>query len=150
MCHKKIMSTSDTPNDGDRAQTAVVASLRILPNGRTQLIFDDVSAMPMLDATAWTQERLYTIAEFDSAAFEKLELSESDFIQIAENLIIRLSVLRKSGRLQSAGSVASSPLSISLCDIRGVNDDALAIHGVCEICLYRTGSSIALSTRRPI
>lgn len=91
------MNDRNQTDNGKRGNTGVVASIHRLNDGKIRLIFDDVRQMPMLDASGWSHETLYTWAEFDQKRFEELDLSDEELVQLAKNLIIRLVALEKGG-----------------------------------------------------
>ena len=91
------MNDQNQTDDGKRGNTGIVASLHRLEDGKIRLVFDDVRQMPMLDASGWSHERLYTSAEYDLKTFEELGLSKEELAKLAENLILRLVALEKGG-----------------------------------------------------
>ena len=96
------MNDQNQTDDGKRGNTGIVASLHRLEDGKIRLVFDDVRQMPMLDASGWSHERMYTSVEFDQKKFEGLELSKEDLLQLAENLVLRLVEL-ENGRIPPVG-----------------------------------------------
>ena len=93
------MKGQNQTDDGKRGNTGIVTSFHRLNDGKIRLVFDDVRQMPMLDASAWSHERLYTSAEFDQKTFEDLDLSKEELAKLAEDLILRLVALEKGGIL---------------------------------------------------
>jgi|TARA_R110002074_G_scaffold349634_1_gene520353 hypothetical protein len=91
------MNISNQPDDSDRGSTGVLATLRNLSGGKAQLIFDDVQSISTLDALHWSQDNLFTIKEFDLSRLEKMDFTKEELVEIAENILIRLSVLGKTG-----------------------------------------------------
>ena len=91
------MNNPNQTDNGKRGNTGIIASLHRLEDGKVRLVFDDVRRMPMLDASGWSHERLYTRAEFDRKKFEELDSSEEELVQLAKNLINRLVALEKDG-----------------------------------------------------
>ena len=89
------MNNPNQTNNGLRGNTGIVASFHRLKGGKIRLVFDDVRQMPMLDASGWLHERLYTSAEYDQKTFEDLDLSKEDLAKLAEDLILRLVALEK-------------------------------------------------------
>jgi hypothetical protein len=89
------MSNQDQKDNGKRGNTGIVTSFHRLEGGKIRLVLDDVRQMPMLDASGWLHQRMYTWAEFDQEKFKGLELSKDDLLQLAENLVIRLVALEK-------------------------------------------------------
>ncbi|VUX56068.1 protein of unknown function [uncultured Woeseiaceae bacterium] len=83
------MNYQNRTNDGKRGNTGIVASIHRLEDGKIRLILDDVRQMPMLDASGWSHQRLYTSAEYDQKAFEELDLSKEELAKLAENLLRR-------------------------------------------------------------
>ena len=78
-------------------EMGVVATLCSAPNGGVRLTLDDVRSLPMLDATSWQRESLFTYRDFDASALEDLALSREQFAEIGENIVIRLLALRTAG-----------------------------------------------------
>ena len=91
------MNDQNQTDDGKRGSRGIVASIHRLQDGKIRLVFDDVRQMPMLDASGWRHERLYTSAEFDQKTFEDLDLSKEELAKLAEDLILRLVALEKGG-----------------------------------------------------
>lgn len=89
------MNNPNQTDNGKRGNTGIVTSFHRLNDGKIRLVFDDVRQMPMLDASGWRHERLYTSAEFDQKKFEELELSKEELAQLGENLVCRLVALEK-------------------------------------------------------
>lgn len=80
-------------DDGVRARVGVIACVRPMPNGKTRLIFDDANADSARNPTAWTPERLFTWNDYDASRFADVELTQEQFAQIGENLVMRLVAL---------------------------------------------------------
>ena len=91
------MNKPNQIDNGIRGNTGIVASFHRLEDGQIRLVFDDVRQMPMLDASGWSHERLYTSAEYDQKTFEELGLSTEELAKLAEDLILRLVALEKGG-----------------------------------------------------
>ena len=91
------MSNQDQTDNGKRGNKGIVASFHRLENGKIRLVLDDVKQMPMLDASGWSHQRMYTSIEFDQKKFEELELSKKELARLAEDLILRLVELEKGG-----------------------------------------------------
>jgi hypothetical protein len=85
-------------DDGVRAFSGVVASLRSTPDDRLCLVLDDVRQQPAADARSWTHESFFTISEYSRSELENLGLSKEQFAQIGENIVIRLLALSKAGK----------------------------------------------------
>ncbi len=80
-------------DDGARASSGVVVSLRATSDGRLCVVFDDVRRQPAADALSWTHQRFFTATEYSSSELENLGLNKDQLAQIGENIIIRLLAL---------------------------------------------------------
>lgn len=78
-----------------QGDSGVVASLTTTADGKYRLSLDDVTRLPMLDATAWKHSRPFTSHEYDKLALENLNLSKEELAMIGENIVIRLIALAK-------------------------------------------------------
>jgi hypothetical protein len=81
-------------DDGLRSTYGVVARLTPVIDGKTHLVFDDVTSDRKSNPTAWTQTALYTRKELDFAELKDLKLGERELARIGENLLIRLLALQ--------------------------------------------------------
>jgi hypothetical protein len=68
----------------------VVVTLLPVADDRLRLTFDDVSPLMMVDVEAWKREGLFTHRDFDASALSALNLSQAQFAEIGENLLMRL------------------------------------------------------------
>lgn len=82
-------------SDANRESTGILATLRDSSDGKVELIFDDASSVPMLDAVSWSQKHLFTIKEFELDRLEKMDFTQSELVEIAESLLTRLKTLRR-------------------------------------------------------
>jgi hypothetical protein len=82
-------------DDGVRGKHGVVASLRLLPDNRVRVVFDDAVAVAGTSATPqqWAPSRLYTWAHFDASKFKAMEFTDKELADLGFNLLARLSVL---------------------------------------------------------
>jgi hypothetical protein len=85
-------------DDGIRAPSGVVVSLRPTSEGRLCVVLDDVRQQPAADVRSWTHESFFTISEYSRRELENLDLSKDQFAQIGENIVIRLLALSKAGK----------------------------------------------------
>ena len=70
----------------------VVAYIQETEDGKTTLVFDDVSSEKQPPAS-WRHEVLFTSNSYDSEAMKTLNLTKEQYAEIGENLIIRLLAL---------------------------------------------------------
>ena len=73
-------------DDGIRAPSGVVVSLRPTSEGRLCVVLDDVRQQPAADARSWTHESFFTVSEYSRRELENLDLSKDQFAQIGENI----------------------------------------------------------------
>jgi len=82
-----------------RGDVGVLVSLVAHGNGRTRLVFDDVSPACMCDAFAWDHEALFALVDVPTERLERLDLSKDDLAQIGANVVVRL--LERTGRVRN-------------------------------------------------
>ena len=81
-------------DDGLRSTYGVVARLTPVVDGKTHLVFDDVTSDHERNPIAWRQTAPYTRKELDFAELKDLKLGEPELARIGENLLIRLLALQ--------------------------------------------------------
>jgi len=85
-------------DDGARAHSGIVVSLRATSDQHLCVVFDDVRQQPAADALSWTHQRLFTAAEYSRSELEGMGLSKDQLAQIGENIVVRLLALSKAGK----------------------------------------------------
>jgi hypothetical protein len=82
-------------DDGVRGKHGVVASLRLMPDDRVRVVFDDAVAVAGPSATPqqWAPSRLYTWAHFDASKLQSMEFTDKELAEVGFTLLVRLSVL---------------------------------------------------------
>jgi len=82
-----------------RAKEGIVISLRNLGDGNSHLIFDDVVAN---DTTAhervWRHKFFFTLSAYPNDQLDNMELSDKQFQQISEAVVVRLLAINKRGK----------------------------------------------------
>jgi len=78
-------------DDGVRGSSGVVCSLRDIGNGKLRLVLDDVSNKNKTTKEKWGHEVVFTWKDYDSKIIENNELPDKELVDIAYNLIARLS-----------------------------------------------------------
>lgn len=81
--------------DGVRSEVGIVAYLQKMNDGTTKLVLDDVRSASVDNQKVWKRKSPYTSNQYKNEKLESLDLSEKEFSEIGENLIIRLSALTK-------------------------------------------------------
>src|SRR5207247_9277831 len=81
---RKLMALPNA-DDGIRAPSGVVVSLRPTSEGRLCVVLDDVRQQPAADARSWTHESFFTVSEYSRRELENLDLTKDQFAQIGEN-----------------------------------------------------------------
>ena len=76
--------------------TGVVATIHKVAEGCFRLTLDDVKSVMTLDATTWQREGLFTFRDFAVSSLHELQLTQQQFAEIGENLLIRLMTNRGS------------------------------------------------------
>ncbi|BFM13559.1 hypothetical protein R50072_37120 [Simiduia litorea] len=74
----------------------VVSYLELTDKNTVRLIFDDVASNSG-DRISWIKELLFTHHDYDLESLKELDLSEQQYAQIGENLVIRLLALKSGG-----------------------------------------------------
>jgi hypothetical protein len=82
-------------DDGVRSGVGVIACLRPAGKGQTRLVFDDAKSDHPNNPGAWKPERLFTWNQYNSEQLKELQLTEKEFAQIGENLVMRLLALQR-------------------------------------------------------
>ena len=74
------------------ARNGVVCSisLLILNNGKVRIVLDDVIKSKNTNNDTWDHSNFFTFRDFDLEAFEKLDLSESEFADFGHSILARL------------------------------------------------------------
>jgi hypothetical protein len=85
-------------DDGVRSRVGVIACLRTAGNGITHLVFDDAKSDTPNKPASWKPETLFTWNQYDSEKLRGMKLTEQEYAEIGENLVMRLLVL--SGELK--------------------------------------------------
>lgn len=67
--------------------------LRPINNKKTRLVFDDARSDIPKRPTKWKPQTLFTWNEYDSKQLSEMKLSQREFAEIRENLVIRLLAL---------------------------------------------------------
>ncbi|MGH7796586.1 MAG: hypothetical protein ACREQ2_17100 [Candidatus Binatia bacterium] len=85
-------------DDGVRSLVGVIACLRTAGNGIMHLVFDDAKSDTANKPTSWKPEALFTWNQYDSEKLRGMKLTEKEYAEIGENLVMRLLAL--SGEVQ--------------------------------------------------
>ena len=80
-------------DDRVRSQVGVIACLRIAGNGITRLVFDDAKSDTPNKPASWKPEALFTWKQYDSEKLKGMKLTEKEYAEIGETLLIRLLAL---------------------------------------------------------
>ncbi len=79
-------------NSKARNRNGVVCSFSLLKlnNGKVRIVVDDVVNSKATNDQTWEHENFFTFKDYDSASFENLELSESEFADFGHSILARL------------------------------------------------------------
>jgi hypothetical protein len=80
-------------SSGLRARKGLAVCLRPLENGQMRLIFDDVIAESDQWPQLWQSQVLFTHNDYDAERLCAMGLSEDQFAQIGEAVVLRLLAL---------------------------------------------------------
>ncbi len=85
-------------DDAIRSENGVVVCLRTVENGKSKLIFDDVTGDSSVNPVAWSFNNFYTWREYNNEDLDQMKLSGREYQMIGESLVARLLALN--GRIK--------------------------------------------------